>query len=56
MAGKDIKVTDILEHVKEDMCDGYCKYHSQETPEGKSEDWLLEDADSPCVTCPLNRL
>lgn len=56
MEGKDISFTGILENVKRDMCDGYCKYPLQEVPEGKTEDWMVEDDDSPCMTCPLNRL
>ena len=45
-----------VENMKSAMCDGYCKYPSQEVPEGKTEDWLIEDDDSPCLTCPMNKL
>lgn len=49
------RIADILEEVKGDMCDNYCKYPTQTPPEGKDEDWLFDD-DSPCQTCPLNKL
>ena len=49
-------ITEILEDVKEKMCNDYCKYPNQPTPEGKDEDWLFEDEESPCVKCPLNQL
>ena len=45
-----------LEKIHNQMCDSYCKYPSMKPPEGKDSDWLTEDDDSPCVTCPLNRL
>jgi hypothetical protein len=44
-----------VENLKSDMCDRYCKYPSH-VPEGKTEDWLIEDDDSPCLTCPMNKL
>ena len=34
-------VTDILEEVKQEMCDGYCKHPTD---------------DSPCTECPLTKL
>lgn len=49
-------VTGMIEEVKEDMCNHYCKYSAAPIPEGRTEDWLLEDEDSPCNKCPLNRL
>lgn len=52
----NMTLTDYIEKVKEEMCDGYCKYPNQEPPAGKDEDWLYEDADSPCSNCPLNKL
>ena len=45
-----------LEKIAEDMCTGYCKYPYMPLPAGKTEDWLSEDPDSPCNTCPLMRL
>lgn len=49
-------ITEILEDVREKMCDDYCKYPNQPIPEGKDEDWLLKDESSPCMNCPLNQL
>lgn len=37
---KSKTVTDVLEEVKQEMCDDYCKYPT----------------DSPCMECPLNKL
>lgn len=51
-----MSVTELIEKVKEDMCNDYCKYSNAPIPEGKTEDWLYEDKDSPCNDCPLNRL
>ncbi len=48
-------ITDVLESVKEDMCNNYCKYSNGPIPEGKDDNWLFEDG-SPCDNCPLNRL
>lgn len=53
---KVTKVTDILEEVIEEMCDKYCHFPSDPIPEGKDEDWLTTDENSPCYTCPLNKL
>lgn len=53
---KEKKVTDILEEVIEAMCDRYCHFPSDPVSEGKDEDWLSFDSDSPCNTCPLNKL
>lgn len=44
-----------VENLKSAMCDRYCKYPLQ-TPVGKTEDWLIEDEDSPCLTCPMSKL
>lgn len=44
-------VIDILEEVKQEICDDYCKYPTQV---GSKED--LSADDSPCMTCPLSRL
>jgi len=49
-------VTTIINKVIEQMCDEYCRFPREPIPEGKGEDWLTEDADSPCNTCPLNWL
>ena len=49
-------VAQIMEEVIEEMCDHYCKWPNEPIPEGKSEDWLINDDDSPCNDCPLNRL
>ena len=49
-------ISEIIEKVKADMCDHYCIYTHQPLPDGRSEDWLLEDDDSPCKKCPLLRL
>lgn len=40
---KSKTVTDILEEIKQEMCDEYCKYPT-----------LVDD--SPCMKCPLTRL
>ena len=46
-------VRDIIEEVKNDVCEKLCKYPLEE---GHSEDWLFEP-DSPCNTiCPLRKL
>lgn len=44
-------VTDILEEVKQEMCDRYCKYP---TLVNDREELFAEDG--PCMKCPLNRL
>nr|DAO92022.1 MAG TPA: hypothetical protein [Caudoviricetes sp.] len=48
---KSKTVTDILEEVKQEMCDGYCKYP---TIVNDREDLFAEDG--PCAECPLNKL
>ena len=48
-------VEQILEEVREEICDKYCKYPEQTPPEGKDDDWLMDD-DSPCLYCPMSRL
>ena len=52
----DKKVTEVLTEVVEEFCQHYCKYPEMETPEGKSDDWLTEDEDSPCNNCPFMRI
>ena len=49
-------ITEQFEHIKESMCDKYCKYPCMPIPEGKDENWLCEDDDSPCNSCPLSEL
>lgn len=44
-------VTNILEEVKQEMCDRYCKYP---TLVNDREELFAEDG--PCMKCPLNRL
>lgn len=51
-----MSITEQIEDIKQRMCDKYCIYSHQPIPEGKDEDWLYEDDDSPCSTCPLNEL
>ena len=45
-------VRDIIDEVKNDVCDKLCKYPMEE---GHEEDWLYKD-NSPCMSCPMNRL
>lgn len=52
----EVTITQKIEQVKEKMCDEYCKYSCMNPPEGKDEDWLWNDEDSPCNNCPLNNL
>lgn len=49
-------ISEQIEEVRDDMCTNYCKWPNEPIPEGKDEDWLLNDEDSPCNNCPLNRL
>lgn len=49
-------VAQIMEQVIEDMCDRYCRWPNEPIPAGKTEDWLINDDESPCNDCPLNRL
>lgn len=44
-------VTDILEEVKQEMCDGYCKYPAIVNDR---EDLFADN--SPCTECPLTKL
>ena len=44
-------VTDMIEEVKEQMCNDYCRYTHQSW-EALEEDRILEI----CENCPLNRL
>ncbi len=49
-------VSKMLQGIADDMCDNYCKWPEKVKQEGKDEDWLCEDPESPCQKCPLNRL
>ena len=49
-------ISKIIEETKEVMCNEYCKWPCMEIPEGKTEDWLYVDDESPCIKCPLNNL
>ena len=42
-------ITNILEEVRQEMCDNYCKYPDR-------EDLLADDGLCPCIGCPLDRL
>lgn len=53
---KQKSVSAIIEETKEDICKNYCKYPTLPVPEGRTENWLIEDDDSPCMNCPLNNL
>lgn len=48
---KSKTVTDVLEEVKQEMCDDYCKYP---TIVNDREDLFADD--SPYMECPLNKL
>lgn len=48
-------VTQIIEEVIAEVCDKICRYTISAPPEGKDDNWLIED-DSPCHECPLNKL
>lgn len=49
------EIKKICEEVAAEICDHYCKYPTMPAPEGKTEDWLMEDG-GPCENCPLNRI
>ena len=49
-------VREIIEEVCGDICQHYCKWPEWATQEGKPEDWLTDDPESPCQHCPLDRL
>jgi hypothetical protein len=49
------EIRKICEEVAAEICDKYCKYPTMPIPEGKTEDWLMEDG-GPCENCPLNRI
>ena len=49
-------ITDLLDDAKTKMCNEYCRYPFMPIPEGKDDDWLFMDPDSPCKNCPLDML
>lgn len=49
-------IVEILEEVSADFCNNYCKWPTMPTPEGRDEEWLTQDEDSPCFNCPIGRL
>ena len=49
-------VRQIIEDVCNDICKDICRYTYMNPPTGKDDNWLIEDDDSPCNECPLNRL
>lgn len=51
-----MSISECIEQVKTEVCKDYCKYPNMEPPEGKDENWLFEEEESPCLTCPLNQL
>ncbi len=51
-----LSIVETLELVETEICDSYCKFPTMTPPEGKDENWLTEDKDSPCNSCPLRRL
>lgn len=46
-------ISDILEEVKTEMCNNYCKWPDQWNEEKEGMD--LIDSDQ-CINCPLNKL
>lgn len=55
MAAKVETITEILENIKEIMCDRYCKYPTTYKLESNG-DFIYDDPESPCNNCPLNYL
>lgn len=49
-------VTDVLEEVKEDICDNYCKYVEEYGGINFTDEQLERLMAERCDTCPLNRL
>ena len=48
-----MSISEIIEEVKTEMCDHYCKYTEQFDAEGNIEDLFESDI---CKNCPLCRL
>lgn len=48
-----VKVSDIIEQVRAEMCDQHCKWPEAFKEMDKDENALLEEM---CEDCPLNRL
>lgn len=42
----------VVEEVKVEFCDNYCKYPTMPIPDGDNEDWIF----NICEKCPMNRL
>ena len=51
---KPVSIAEQIENIKEEMCDNYCKMPYKYS----SNEWLevAYSEDSPCISCPLNRL
>ncbi len=56
MAETSKSITQQIEEICDEICDNYCKWPHEPIPEGKDEEWLMCDPESPCQSCPLNRL
>jgi len=56
MAETNKTIIEQLNDLAIDFCNNYCKYPLMDIPEGKDEDWLFNDDDSPCMTCPLSMI
>lgn len=51
---KPVSIAEQIENIKEEMCDNYCKMPYRYS----SNEWVevAYSKDSPCISCPLNRL
>ncbi|MFA6664342.1 MAG: hypothetical protein WCS21_08530 [Lachnospiraceae bacterium] len=49
---KDKSITDIIEEIKADFCDNYCKFQGQYGDSPEEYDQMLENE---CSRCPMNR-
>lgn len=50
-------IVDQLEEIKFEICDKYCKVPDDARAEHDDDpDWITESDESPCQTCPLNRI
>lgn len=52
----DMTITEQIEKIKEDICDGYCKYPEQTRKEHKDAEEAYEALLEKCGHCPLCRL
>lgn len=48
-----MSVTEIIEEVKEQMCNDYCRYPREWDEEEQGQELCESDV---CAACPLNRL